>query len=221
MGKHYIPRGDVDFDVWQRDRTPILVENMDKWGIKEESIITLWESKVEWDGVFGIVCNKSNRTQLDVRRKNEARKAFEREIRQFINLFVRYNPKVSDSDRQLIGLSVRAEQAKRTLVPATRPEGMVNYSARLLNVIHFRDSYATGKAKPNGVLGCEVWYGFGGDVPVDGVGMRFLGIATCTPYRLHFEPGDLGKRVHYLLRWVNSRGEHGEWSKPLMGWVAE
>ncbi|NOS99123.1 MAG: hypothetical protein HOP29_00670 [Phycisphaerales bacterium] len=36
---------------------------------------------------------------------------------------------------------------------------------------------------------------------------------TRTPCVLDFDGPDGGKNAHYLLRWVNTRGEKGPWSE--------
>jgi len=36
---------------------------------------------------------------------------------------------------------------------------------------------------------------------------------TRTPYTTDFDGADAGKTAHYMLHWVNSRGETGPWSK--------
>jgi hypothetical protein len=37
---------------------------------------------------------------------------------------------------------------------------------------------------------------------------------------MKFDESEQGQIVHYKLRWVNTRGEHGPWSKPEKAVVA-
>ena len=52
----------------------------------------------------------------------------------------------------------------------------------------------------------------GGLVPELGQ-LMFLAVDTRTPYTTDFDGADGGKQAHYMLRWVNTRGETGPWSE--------
>ena len=43
--------------------------------------------------------------------------------------------------------------------------------------------------------------------------LAFLAVDTRTPYVAAFDGADAGKTAHYMLRWVNSRGETGPWTE--------
>ena len=68
------------------------------------------------------------------------------------------------------------------------------------------------RGKPAGVFGCELWHKIGGAPPVDVKECLPLGTDTASPYLAEYEGSDAGKTVHYLGRWVSTRGEHGPWS---------
>jgi len=40
-----------------------------------------------------------------------------------------------------------------------------------------------------------------------------MALDTRTPYTLDFDGPDGGKNAHYMLRWVNTKGEKGPWSE--------
>lgn len=44
-------------------------------------------------------------------------------------------------------------------------------------------------------------------------GCGFAALDTRTPYVLDFEGPEGGMNAHYLLRWVNTKGEKGPWSE--------
>ena len=71
------------------------------------------------------------------------------------------------------------------------------------------------KAKPAGVQGAEIWYFIGPTPPSDPSQCSFAALDSATPYLLQHDPADAGKSCHYLLRWVNSRGEPGPWSETV------
>jgi hypothetical protein len=55
---------------------------------------------------------------------------------------------------------------------------------------------------------------FDGDsAPTDPSELTFLALDTRTPYTADYAGTDGNKTAHYMLRWVNTRGEKGPWSE--------
>ncbi len=52
-----------------------------------------------------------------------------------------------------------------------------------------------------------------GPPPVDPGELAFLAVDTRAPYTRDYAGAQGGKPAHYMLRWVNSRGETGPWSE--------
>jgi hypothetical protein len=48
--------------------------------------------------------------------------------------------------------------------------------------------------------------------PLDPASYQNLGINTASPFMTTYTGKDVGKMVHYLLRWVGTTGETGPWS---------
>ena len=90
----------------------------------------------------------------------------------------------------------------------------VDGGQRLLHVIAFADEATpTRTAKPKGVMGAEVWVKVGEPAPVDESELTFLALDTRTPYTAKYVGADANKVAHYMLRWVNTRGQKGPWSE--------
>ncbi len=85
--------------------------------------------------------------------------------------------------------------------------------ARLRHVIAFRDESKTGRGKPEGALGAEIWMKIGPTPPVDPGELAFVALDTKSPYTLEFAGADGGKLAHYMLRWVTGTGLKGPWSE--------
>ena len=64
-----------------------------------------------------------------------------------------------------------------------------------------------------GVMGAEVWVKVGDPAPVDPSELTFLSLDTRSPYTADYPGGDANKIAHYMLRWVNTRGDKGPWSE--------
>ncbi len=50
---------------------------------------------------------------------------------------------------------------------------------------------------------------------VDSSELTFLAVDTRAPYLSEYPGGDGGKMAHYMLRWINTRGETGPWSETV------
>jgi hypothetical protein len=104
----------------------------------------------------------------------------------------------------------------RTGVPTTRPIVSVDTSQRLRHTINFTDETTpNSRAKPAGAMGCEIWVKVGDPAPTDPAQLRFLATDTRTPYVAQYNGEDAGKVAHYMLRWVNTKGEQGPWSQTV------
>ena len=110
---------------------------------------------------------------------------------------------------------MRATTRTPAPVPTTRPVAKIDTSQRLQHTISFVDEETPGKSKkPDGVIGCEVWFKLG-TAPTDPSELTYLATDTKTPYIAVFDGADAGKTAHYMLRWVNRRGERGPWSQTV------
>src|SRR5262249_22757428 len=127
---------------------------------------------------------------------------------------IQSNPTVTDEVRTLMGLPIRDDARSRPPVPTTKPVAQVDSSQRLQHTIHWHDeALRNTNAKPIGVRGAEIWAFIGPTPPTDPTHTRFVALDTASPYLLVQEAADAGKLSHYLLRWVNTRGEPGPWSE--------
>lgn len=212
----YIPSNDTDFTMWQANLTNIIEANMTDWGILPADFTALTGKQATWDEAFMKASNKQNRTMADVQAKDDARMPYEKEIRVFVAQWLASNTKVTNSDRERMGLTVKSGTRAPIPAPTTQPIGNIDYSVRLQHIIHYFDQTSPHKkAKPAGVHGCEIWMKIDGDAPVKTSELSYLVTDTNSPYVLTFEGDQAGKIVYYWLRWVNSRGEQGPWSKMI------
>jgi len=98
--------------------------------------------------------------------------------------------------------------------PTTRPVVTVDVSQRLQHTIDFTDeSTPTLRAKPAGVLGAEIWVKVDGPPPSDPSQLTVLAVDTRAPYTRDYDGAQGSTPAHYMLRWINSRGEVEPWSE--------
>ena len=123
---------------------------------------------------------------------------------------------MTDAKRAESGMTVRSNTRTPAATPTTRPMAMVDTSQRLRHTINFKDELTpNSKKKPDGVMGAEIWCYIGAVPPVDASTCSFVALDTSTPYVVDYPGADGNKVAHYLLRWVNTRGDKGPWSETV------
>lgn len=215
----FVPSGDSDFNVWQGNLISQVDPNMEAWGIPAADTTALIALQTTWTTAYEKASNKQNRSAADVRAKDDARKAYEKSLRSFVAQWLANNSKVTDSDRERMDLTVKTGTRTPVAVPVSSPLGKVDFSVRQQHSILFVDSITNGKAKPDGVQGCEIWMKTGGEPPKDDSEFTYIGIDTRSPYIVTFSVADVGKTVYYRLRWINKRGKTGPWSSVITATV--
>ena len=211
----YIPSADAEFHLWQGNLIPIVQSGVTAWGILAADTTALVALQTTWTTAFSKASNKQNRTAADVQAKDDARKAYEKGLRNFVAQWLANNAKVANSDRERMGLTVKSRTRTAVAVPTTAPVVTIDFSTRLQHYIAYVDEATpTTKAKPAGVHGCEVWVKLGTDAD-----FKFLGTNTASPFQAVYADADAAKNAQYRLRWVNTRGEHGPWSSVVSALV--
>jgi hypothetical protein len=210
----YIPGADAEFNTWQQNFITSLTSNKATFGLSDADLGSLTAAQTEWtDAYTGHTAAQAAASGAQ-QTKKAARQNFENVLRAMARR-VQGHQNTEDKHRAALGLHVRAETRASTSAPTTRPVASVDTSQRLRHTIKFTDEAMPGStAKPDGVLGCEIWVKVG-SVPADPSELHFLGLDTRTPYVAEYGGEDGGKTAYYMLRWVNSKGEQGPWSQTV------
>lgn len=217
----YLPQNDADFNIWQKGLLTITESQLEMWGIIPEDLNKLKPFQAAWDEAYAATVNKTERSSADVQGKVDARAAYEKELRKFYSAWLANNGRISNKDRERMGITVKSDTRTRVARPATAPVGTIDFANRLQHDIHYADQATPGrKAKPDGMRGCEIWIKVDGVAPVEASELSYVGTATRSPYTKTFEGKNATKTAYYWLRWVNTRGETGPWSSSISATVA-
>ena len=211
----FIPRPDTEFNVWQGNLITLIDPNVTAWGIAAADMTALKARQTTWAAAFAKASNKQNRSTADVRAKDDARTLYEKNLRSFVAQWLANNNKVTDSDRDRMDITVKSGTRTPVAVPVSSPVGKVDFSTRQQHSIHYVDSLSNGKAKPEGVHGCEIWMKTGSEAPKDDSDFLYQSIDTKSPYTVSFSVAEIGKLVYYRMRWINKRGQTGPWSSTI------
>ena len=213
MAKDYIPHGDADFNAWQANFVTYANANLANLGLVLPDLVSILTAQTAWTPSLTAHVAAQANAQSARATKDGNRTVLEVLIRALVRR-LQASPSVSDAEREALGITVPDSGATAAATPTTRPLCQVDTSQRLRHTIDFTDeSTPTRKAKPAGAMGAEIWVKIGAPPPVDPSELTFLAVDTRTPYTTDFDGSDGGKQAHYMLRWVNTRGETGPWSE--------
>ncbi|MBU0717320.1 MAG: hypothetical protein KJ749_03650 [Planctomycetes bacterium] len=215
MANDYIPRGDAEFNSWQANFVTYANANLVNLGLVIGDLTTILIAQLSWTPSLTAHIAAQANAQSARATKDGNRTTLESQIRALVRR-LQASPSVSDAERAALGITVPDTGATAAASPTTRPVCEVDTSQRLRHTIDFTDEGTpTRKAKPAGVLGAEIWVKIGPTPPVDPSELTFLAVDTRSPYTRDYPGSEGGKQAHYMLRWVNTRGETGPWSETV------
>ena len=215
MAQDYIPDSDAEFNPWQDTFCTNVSANNTALGVSAGDVSILNANKSNRSSSYTTAITDANTAKASNQTKDNNRAAHEAKIREIV-VQIQANPNVTDAQRAALGITVPKGTRTPSAIPTTRPVGKVDNSKRLEHTINFYDeSTPNSKKKPDGVRGCEIWFKIGGAPPADPSELSYMATDTKTPYTYAFNGDDGNKTAHYMLRWVNTRGETGPWSETV------
>ena len=209
--RDYVPSNAAQFNSFMRNLIGYVSEKMPVWGhIPQARFDELDEAFGAFSDAFSVTQGPHTPAQNLARR--EAQAECTRILRAFVNQFLRFPP-VTNVDRVEMGIpnhdTVRTDHVQ---VPE-----MVDFVIHLSNirelVVDFWQQGATHKAKPTGYEGAVIIWNIGDAPPPGSHEFQDHIMASRTPFTLHFEEAERGKRVWIALCWQNERGFRGQWSE--------
>lgn len=211
----YIPRSDSDFNTWQTNFLSYVGANQSSLGLTAADLASLTSEQTDWANKYSAYVSAQRTADSALQTKNLARDAYESALRSLVRR-IQGLPSLTDAERAAMSISLRDTPRAPVGVPDTRPIATVDTSQRLRHTINFMDETTpNSKAKPEGVMGCEIWVKVGDPAPTDPGQLQFLGMDTRTPYVAEYTGEDANKVAHYMMRWVNTKGEQGPWSQTV------
>ena len=211
----YIPRKDDEFNTWQQNLVSYLNAHLTNFGLVAADMTALGPIQGMWAAALASNVAAQDAAHSAASYKDATRQTLEAALRA-LAARIQATATVTDANKLAAGLPARDKSRTPASVPTTRPVGIVDTSRRLAHVIGFRDATSSkSTAKPKGVMGCELWVKVGDTPPADPSECRFLALETATPHLEEYTGADGNKKAHYLLRWVNTRGEKGPWSETV------
>jgi hypothetical protein len=139
--------------------------------------------------------------------KAEARAAAEEAMRKFARERVRYNNKMTDAQREELGVPTRDPEPTPVPVPVDGPASTIETSAKAPGVVRVR--YVG--PKPYGVDWVEIAWGVS-DTPIKTAELLpHTETFSHNPWERLFDDGERGRRLYYALRYRTKEGP-SHWS---------
>jgi hypothetical protein len=213
----YIPSSDTDFLAWLNKFNDYAGDNLLSLGLVAADLTPITTAINDFRNAIDINVSTQNDARSARIYKDGKRDTVETAVRALVRR-LQASPNVDDSERASLGITVK--DTIRTMNAATdamRPVAMVDTSQRLRHEIRFVDeANPTSRAKPKGVMGCELWVRIspqGEPAPTDPAQLSFLAMDTASPYVADYDGANAGKVAHYMLRWAMTGGQKGPWSE--------
>lgn len=208
----YIPDADADFRDWLDQFVTYMEAHLADLKLATTDVTPFTSLRTQYANA--LTANDTAQAQARAARSTKDRIRSEAEglVRPMVTR-IQGTAGVTDAHREGLGITVRSTTRAPVTAPTTRPTATIDTTHRLQHTINFGDEGTPGsRAKPDGVLGCEIWMKVDGPPPVDPGELRYVATDTRTPYVVDFDGANGGKTAYYMLRWMSTRGEAGPWS---------
>jgi len=219
MANDYIPGSDTGFQAWVDNFATYAGAHLIELGIAPPDIIPITDGRTDFDTKMSANVTAQQAAQSARQAKDDSRDSLESAVRSLVKR-LQVSSAVDDTERAALGITIHDKIRTATAGDiTTRPIGVVDTSQRLRHEIRFSDEATpTSRAKPKGVMGCEIWVKVlpvGEAPPVSADELSFVSMDTASPYIAEYDGTDGGKTAHYMLRWVKSSGDKGPWSETV------
>ncbi|GHU24903.1 hypothetical protein FACS1894172_04590 [Spirochaetia bacterium] len=210
MAGDFIPHQDGAFLEWSKTLVTYTVDHMSSFNIQESVLIPIQTRLTAYEKAYTKAAHP-NRGKVDVFSKNETRNALKAALRLFIKAYLNYNPVISDTDKEAMGLPLHNTVRTKIPAPSTFPELEVKNPVIRQITVRYKDSKSDKRGKPHGVHGIELRWSFLEYDPASVNELSHSAFSTASPYTFTFNEIDRGKTVYICPRWENNKGEKGPW----------
>lgn len=216
---NYIPNQNTAFALWLSNFATILAAAPATFGLLPADATEVTTVNTAFQTAFSAAQDPATRTPVTVAAQSSTRQAAEATVRPYaVNIAL--NPSVTNANKVTIGVSLPRESPSVIPPPGTNPEIALVSAASLTHRLSIRDvTTPTSKAKPPGVVGCELWTAIGTVPAVSPLAATLKQLTTKTPTLVEFDAADRGKTCTYFARWTTRSGplgiaQTGPWSAP-------
>jgi hypothetical protein len=123
MAGNYLPRAGGAFLEWAKALVAYAEARVGPFNLNEGALMNVKTLLAAYQAAY-LKAEEPNRGKVDVLRKNETQAALASALRGFVNTYLTYNPAVTDTDKESMGLPLR----DRTRTPVPPPTALAEAS---------------------------------------------------------------------------------------------
>jgi len=217
----YIPPDDSGFDAFEGGLRSYVNANLVNLSLTalDGDVLAMNSEGVGWDTDYTAHLAAQNAGAAAKQTKDNRKRTYTTVLRRLAQR-LQESGSVSDAELAAMALTVRDTEPSPIPDPITRPLGKANTAQRLEIGLSWTDETTpTSRAKPFGVVGCNVFMKLGGTPPGDLSECEFIGFATRSPFTEEFDAAQANQTAHFILQWVGTRGGLGPVSETISATV--
>jgi hypothetical protein len=223
----YLPKTEKDLRDWALSFSGLITANPSTYGLMASDAAAIANVVNAFDAALTRATDRNTKTQGAVAAKDSAKAAMVAVLRRYAQV-IKMNAGVTNEEKTDLGLTIDDTQPSPIPAPSTQPICSIIGATPMQHTLRFADAATpTKRAKPEGVLGLELYYYIGDNPPVSpdapqpaGGTTKFYGLATRPLLAVNLNPADKGKTATYYCRWITRTGLVGPWSTPVSMTVA-
>jgi len=216
----YIPPRDSDFNGWLDNFQTLIAATPTNYGLVAGDATAITAQWTAWDTAYQLLLNPATNTAPNVAAKDVARANAESVVRPYAQR-IRANASVSDALK--VGLGLNLQPATLTPIPAPTSNPVMSQRAGTAGqmVMTYHDSVLSGKAKPYGALGVQLFVNYGTAANTNPDEAAYHSNVTKSPCTVVWPVAQRGKVATLFGRYVTRSGpagiaQYGPWSDPLV-----
>ncbi|MDR2792875.1 MAG: hypothetical protein LBB61_04310 [Treponema sp.] len=210
MSKDFIPGPDAECLEFGDTFTDAVVDHAEELGIPAAAVTALQAKRTAFNTAYQ-ACRQPGKSKLDVAVKNEARDAYEHDIRHIKKAYIDPNEELSAAKREAFGLPPK-DPTRSVIPPPTITVALTVKPKEARQIEVARAVAETGEtATPYGMDGAILYERVGGEPPAAPEELdKSMIVKRHKTVRVYGET-ERGKPVYYAGRWQNEKGEKGPW----------
>ena len=215
----YIPARNANLRAWLQNFSTLIAAGPASYGLLASDSTNITNAYNAFLSAYTPITSPATKTAAAVSTFNTAKVAALFIIRPYAQA-ISLNPGVGSAAKIALGLNPRTSTPSKIAAPTSAPVLTTQSGAHLTVVMRYRDSAASPsvKAKPYGVLGCEIWFATSA-TPITLVSaLTSMVNATKSPVVIQFPPSAGGLQAYFAARWRTRTGLYSPWS-PIIGFT--
>lgn len=186
--------------------------NIAKYGLDAQATDAITDALTVFESA--VVGYEALDTSSNRKKKDEAKTALIAAMRKFANSQLRYNEKMTDTDREGFGLKPKDTNPTVQMPPKSQPHVVIEHTKNHFEILIKALSHEANEShRPEDAYGVRYVWQVGGEMPANGEDLGKQKFSRKTAQVVTFKEEDKGKTVFCSACYENSKGEVGPFAE--------